>query len=72
MKMKLSRISSHGAGGLVFSEAPGAVAESVEHWSHVWEIMVLKTQGQVKPMTYQIDTCRFLARCLALLGNGKD
>ena len=24
--------------------------------------------GQVKPMIYQIDTCRLLARCSALLG----
>ena len=23
-------------------------------------------------MTHQIDTCRFLARCLALLGQGND
>ena len=25
-----------------------------------------------KPMTYQMATCRFLARCPALLGYGKD
>ena len=24
--------------------------------------------GQVKPVSYKIDTCRFLARCSALLG----
>ena len=26
------------------------------------------THGRVKPMTYQIDTCHFEARCSALLG----
>ena len=46
---------------------PGAVAESVEHWSRVWKIMG-SNPGWVKPMTYKIDTCRFLARCSALLG----
>ena len=30
------------------------------------------TYGRVKPMTYKIDTCCFLARCSALLGEGKD
>ena len=44
-----------------------AVAESGEHWSRVREI-VGSNPGQVKPMTYKIDTCRFLARCSALLG----
>ena len=29
---------------------------------------VFQIHGGVKPMTYQIDTFRFLARCLALLG----
>ena len=28
--------------------------------------------GRVKPMTYQIDACRFLASCSALLREGKD
>ena len=27
---------------------------------------------RVKPMTYKIDDCHFLAMCLALLGEGKD
>ena len=45
----------------------GMVAESVEHGSHRKEIL-----GRVKPMTYQIDTRRFLARCSALLGEDKD
>ena len=46
---------------------PGALVESVEHWARVWEI-VGSNPGLVKPMTYKIDTCGFLARCLALLG----
>ena len=50
---------------------PGAVAESVEHWPHVWEIIGLNP-CRVEPMTYQIDTRRFLARCSALFGKGKD
>ena len=45
----------------------GPVVESVEHGSRLREIVV-SNHGRVKPMTYQIDTCRFLARCLALLG----
>ena len=44
-----------------------AVAESVEHWTCAREI-VGSNPGHVKPMTYIIDTCRFLDRCLALLG----
>ena len=46
----------------------GAVAESVNHWSHVQEISCVPTHGRIKPMTYQIDTCYFLASCSALLG----
>ena len=46
---------------------PGAVAESVEHGPHMREI-VGSNPGRVKPMTYQIDTCHFLAKCSALLG----
>ena len=46
---------------------PSAVVESVEHWSRMREI-VGSNPSRVKPMTYQIDTCRFLARCSALLG----
>ena len=38
----------------------GAVAESVEHWSHVREIVGLNP-GRVKLMTYQFDSCHFLA-----------
>ena len=45
----------------------GRGAESVEHWSRVREI-VGSNPVRVKPMPYQIDTCRFLARCSALLG----
>ena len=37
------------------------VAESIEHWSRMWEI-VASNPGRVKPMTYEIDTCHFLAR----------
>ena len=32
----------------------------------------IDNSGQVKPVTYKIDTCRFVARCSALLGQGKD
>ena len=44
----------------------GTVAESVEHRSSVREI-VSSNPSRVKPMTYQIDTCCFLARCSAIL-----
>ena len=43
-----------------------AVAESVEHWSREQEI-VSSNPSLVKPITYQINICRFLARCSALL-----
>ena len=46
---------------------PDVVAESVERRPRVREIGSL-VPGQVKPMTYQIDTCRFLAWCFALIG----
>ena len=46
---------------------PGVVAYSVEHGPRVWEI-VGSNLSRVKPMTYEINTCRFLARCTALLG----
>ncbi len=52
---------------LRFHKKSGAVAESVEHWSRVREI-VGSNPGRVKPMTYKIDICHFLARCSALLG----
>ena len=45
----------------------GTVAKSVEHWTHMWEI-VGSYAGRVKPMAYKIETCCFLAKCLALLG----
>ena len=50
-----------------YSIGPGTVAESVKPWSRMREIMP-SIPGQVKPMSYQINTCRFIARCLALLG----
>ena len=43
------------------------VAEFVEHWSRMREI-VSSNPDRVRPMTYQIDTCGFLARSSALLG----
>ena len=39
----------------------GAVAESGEHMSQVWEIMS-SNNGRVKPMTYKINIPCFLAR----------
>ena len=45
----------------------GAVAKSIEHMPHVLEI-VGSNRGSVKPMPDKIDTCSFLARCLAFLG----
>ena len=47
---------------------PGTVAESVEHWSRMWEIVGFQTYSRVKSMTYKIDTCPFLTNCSALLG----
>ena len=44
---------------------PGAVAALVEHKLRVWEIGSL-VPVRVKPITYQIHTCRLLA--LALIG----
>ena len=41
-----------------------AVAESVGDWSCTREIVGSMT-GRVKAMTYKIDPCHFLARCLA-------
>ena len=51
-------------------EKQGTVTELVEHWPRMPEI-VDSNHGRVKPMTNQIDTFRFLARCPALLGLGK-
>ena len=50
---------------------PGAVAESVENVSCVGEIVGLNP-CRVRPLTYKIDTSQFLARCSALLEQGKD
>ena len=44
---------------------PDAVAESVEHWYHLREIVDWNCNW-VKPMTYTIYTCHFLVRCSAL------
>ena len=44
----------------------GAVAESVERALRLLEIGGL-VLSRVRPMTYQIDTCRFLAWQAALL-----
>ena len=46
----------------VYACRPGMVAESVDNRSHVWEI-VGSNPSWVKPMTYQIDTCRFKSWC---------
>ena len=43
------------------------VAELVEHWSRMREILG-SIPVRVKPMTYKIYTCHFLARISALLG----
>ena len=32
----------------------------------------VRIYDRFKPMTYKLDTCRFLARCSALLGEDKD
>ena len=45
------------------------MAESEEHWSLVREI-VGSNPGQVKPMTYKVDTYRFLARVLDIIRIG--
>ena len=50
---------------------PDAVAESVKGGTRVWEIGNL-VPGRVKPITYQIYTCPFLARHSTLLEYGKD
>ena len=53
--------------GLLPMPTPGAVPESVEHGLRVWDIGTL-VPGQVKPMTYKIDICHFLAWYLPLIG----
>ena len=50
---------------------PGAVAQSVERGPHVLQIES-SVPDWVKPITYQIDTCHFLARYSALTGWGND
>ena len=46
---------------------PDAVTESVE--AHVFKPIVWSLiAGRVKPMTYKINTCHYIAWCLALLG----
>ena len=47
-----------------------AMADSVEPWSRVREI-VGSSPGRDKQMAYKINSYRFLARCSALLGWGK-
>ena len=49
----------------------GAVAELVERLLPVQEIGS-SIPGRVKPMTFKIDTCHFLAYRLALIGWNKD
>ena len=48
---------------------PGAVTKSVERRLSMREIEGL-VPSQVKPMTYKIDVCRFLAWHLPLIGSG--
>ena len=52
--------------------AAGAVAESLERGPRVREIGRWAVEnlvpGRVKPMTYKIDTCRFLAWRSELIG----
>ena len=48
-----------------------AVAESVEPGPRVGEMGCL-VSGRVKAMTYEKDTCCFLAKCAALLTKGKN
>ena len=50
-----------------FYNMSGTVAESVEHLHRVREI-VGSNPRRVKPMTYKIDTCCFLAWRLGLVG----
>ena len=44
--------------------------ESIERWLPVWKIGS-SIPGRIKPMTYQIDTSRYLIRHSALIGEGK-
>ena len=47
------------------------MAESVKRGTRMQKIRS-SILGQVKPMTYKIDTCHYLAWCSALIGYGKD
>ena len=47
------------------------MTESVECRPCVQEMRILDP-GRVKPIAYQIDTCRFLAWFSASIGQGKD
>ena len=49
------------------TDAQHVVAESVECRLHVWKVGSLKAE-RVKPMTYQIYTCRYLAWHSAITG----
>ena len=53
---------------LTATEHGGRIGRALVSCSRLW----VPTLGRVKPMTYNIDTCRFLAKCSALLGQGKD
>ena len=53
----------------LYYPSPGMVAELIE--PRVW-VFGSSVPFRVKPMTYQIDTCYFLAWCSALIGLGKD
>ena len=59
----LLKMSSDNINSAIIIYSGRSGRESVEHWSHVWEI-----HGRVKSLAYEIDNFHFLARCLALLG----
>ena len=56
----LPHLHSYLATAIMLPFVPGMVAESIESGPRVQEIRSL-VPSQVKPMTYQIDACRFLA-----------
>ena len=47
---------------------PDVVADSLELGLPVQQVGSWNPSGSVKPMTYKIDTCRYLGWCLALIG----
>ena len=55
------------ASGVMLVMSLGEVAESVEREPRVREIRS-SVPSQFKPMTYEIDSCHFLAWCSALIG----